>query len=153
MRKNGITPEGLNSLTTMICVKDANEAVKFYVDVFGFKTHEIMNDKYDNIVFARLIYEDINLMIVPPNTIEEEDFMLPPILSKSPPQISFYAYCTDIDERYQKAKDFGLKFLRDKEIKFWGDKAFRVLDPDGYIWNFATRFTEHDATKVPIEVL
>ena len=152
MNNNEITAEGLNHLSTMISVKDANEAVKFYVEIFGFKAHEVTNDREGNVVFARLVYKGINLMIAPPNPIEEEDFMSPPVSSNCPPQVSFYVYCDNLEESYSKAKNYGLKFLHDKEIKFWGDKAFRVLDPNGYIWNFATKFTEHDATKVPREV-
>lgn len=152
MAQNKITYQGLNYLSPMLCVKDANQSVEFYVNVFGFTAHEVTNDRESNVIFARLKYKDMNILIAPPHTLEEEDFMSPPT-TQCPPQVSFYVYCDDLEERYQKAKDSGLKILQDKEIKFWGDKAFRVLDINGYIWNFATKYTEHDATKVPIEVL
>ena len=52
--------------------------------------------------------------------------------------VRFYVYCDDLEARYQKAMAHRLKIIMPITLQFWGDSVFRVQDPFGYIWDFAT---------------
>ncbi|MCL6604432.1 MAG: VOC family protein [Paenibacillus sp.] len=48
-------------------------------------------------------------------------------------QIELYFEVQYIDEIYKKLKDNGMKFIRDIFEQPWGQRVFRVYDPDKYI--------------------
>jgi len=37
-------------------------------------------------------------------------------------------------------------------VSFHGDRTFRVEDPEGYIWDFATWTTDFDPSQLPPEL-
>lgn len=143
-------PNELNWLTTFLSVRDTQAALDFYTKVFGFSEHQRVTNKKDKVMFARLTYQAMNLVILPHAPFPEEMHRgVAPAITKITSPVSLYIYCDDLETRYQKAKDLGLKILLPLDLRFWGDRTFRVEDPEGYIWDFATCVGDFDPSKLP----
>ncbi|CDZ77244.1 Glyoxalase-like domain protein [Legionella massiliensis] len=72
---------------------------------------------------------------------------LSPYASNTKTPVKIYVYCDDLDSRYQKAMDYGLQIVAPLSLQFWGDRVFRVLDPEGYLWEFATTVAERNSDR------
>jgi PhnB protein len=149
-----VCPPGLNWLTPFLNVRDADKALDFYVKIFGFQEHQRVLNREKKIIFARMTYRGCNVVILPhaPFALESHRGEAPTVTKTTSP-ISLYVYCDDVDQRYHKANDAGLKILLPLGLRFWGDKTFRVEDPEGYIWDFATCVADFDPSKLPPELL
>jgi PhnB protein len=148
-----VCPPGLNWVTSMLTVRDADKAFAFYIDVFGFQEHQRVVNRAGKIAFARMTYRGCNIVILPAGAYKEEAHRgLAPVVTGATSPVTIWVYCDDLEERYRKAKEAGLKILLPLELRFWGDKSFRVEDPDGYIWDFATCVADFGPSKVPPEL-
>ena len=148
-----ICPPGLNWVTPFLTVRDANQALDFYVNIFGFHEHQRVANRDGKILFARITYRGCNVVILPHAPFALESHRAPaPIAAKTTSSTSLYVYCDDLEERYQRALDAQLKILLRLELRFWGDRTFRIVDPKGYIWDFATCVADFDPNQLPPEL-
>jgi uncharacterized glyoxalase superfamily protein PhnB len=144
-----IKPVELNWLTPYLAVGDAQKAVEFYTEVFGFAIHQLLADKKGHVIFARLTYKGCNFIIAPHEAFENEHPGHPPSVAPTLSPLVLYVYCDNLDQRYQKAVEYGLKILMQPVLRFWGDRMFRVVDPEGYIWDFASREADFNPNLLP----
>jgi PhnB protein len=156
-RKEGmayqIPPPDLNWITTYLIVQDVEQALDFYCGVFAFNVHQTVSNNQGKIVFARIRYNGTNIILGPHDAFEgEKDYGVAPIVSHTPSPIGIWVYCDDLHERYAKALQAGIKILIEPEKRFWGDTLFRVEDPNGYIWTFATPTHDFDLALMPEEL-
>ena len=42
----------------------------------------------------------------------------------------------DIDARFERAKAAGAHVVQEPADQFYGSRTYRVLDPEGHVWNF-----------------
>ena len=75
-----------------------------------------------------------------------------PAITHTTSPVSIYVYCDDVEKRYEKAKKAGLEILLPMDVRFWGDRTFRVVDPEGYIWDFATWVADFNPDQLPPEL-
>jgi PhnB protein len=148
-----IPPTDLNWMTTYLIVQDVEQALDFYCTVFLFDIHQTVSNRQGKIVFARIRYNGTNIILGPHDAFEgEKDYGIAPIVSRNPSPIGIYVYCNNLQERYEKALKVGIKVLIKPEKRFWGDTLFRVEDPNGYIWTFATPTHDFDFSLLPDEL-
>ena len=146
-------PIDLNWITTYLIVEDVGKALNFYSTVFSFDIHQTVANNQGELIFARIRYNGTNIILGPHDACEgEKDFGIAPIASHTLSPIGIYVYCNDLQERYTKALKAGVKVLIKPEKRFWGDTLFRVEDPDGYIWTFATPTHDFDPNLMPEEL-
>ncbi|MFO1283011.1 MAG: VOC family protein [Burkholderiales bacterium] len=142
-------PETASLLTPYLTVSDAQRALDFYRAAFGFvQTGEIMRDDHGKIVHAGMAYQGRSIAMFAPEgawggtdrTPRHQGVRLP---------TNFYVYCADVDAVAASAKAAGGTVERPPEDMFWGDRTALIVDPDGYIWMFATKKGEFDPSKMP----
>ncbi len=142
----------LNWITPYLAVQDVKKAIEFYTDIFGFTVHEALRDKNEKIVFARIRYKETNIILSPHVAFEHEHPGFAPIVTKTISPVVLCVYCDDLDKRYRKARDYGLEILMPLGTRFWGDAMFRVADPEGYFWDFATHVADFNPQLLPPEL-
>jgi uncharacterized glyoxalase superfamily protein PhnB len=142
-----ILPPDANWLTPYLTVTDAAESLEFYERAFGFGQGEVMADKEGRIVHAGMTWQGRTVVMFSPE--ESETSMRTPVHLGMEIPVSFYLYCADVDALTNRAREAGATILADPEEMFWGDRIARLADPDGYLWVFATRVGEFDASKMP----
>lgn len=111
--------------SSVILVKDVLKSKDFYMNLLK---QEVEADYGENIMFAsglsiwqidyayKSIYKDISDCIFGKNG-----------------RFELYFESDDIDEAYKLFKQSDIEFLHELIEQSWGQKAFRVYDPDGHI--------------------
>jgi PhnB protein len=121
--------------------------------VFLFDVHQVVTNKQGQPVFARIRYQGHNIIMSPHHPFSGElDYGQAPRVTGTRSPVPLYVYCNDLDQRYKLACEAGLEVLVPPSRKFWGDTLFRVIDINGYIWNFATPTHSFDPTLLPPEL-
>src|SRR6516225_3550668 len=130
-------PPGLNWATVFLTVQDVNKAVEFYTTAFGFTINQVLPDKTGRYHFARISYHGTNVVLVPSDADETQKGSVPPVVTGTTSPIMMYLYTEDIEALYHKMLKQNLTILLPLHNKWWGDRAFRIVDPNGYLWEIA----------------
>ena len=150
-------PEGYDSVTPHLIVKNAVNAIEFYKRVFG-ATEEYrftMPDDNTKIIHAVLrIGDNSRIMLADefpgmcdsnpsggskigsPNTVGGNSVLLS-------------MFFENVDEIFNKAQSEGATIVMPLMDAFWGDRYGQLKDPFGHIWEVATH--KKDMTKDEME--
>jgi len=75
--------------------------------------------------------------------------MKAPATSHTENPIVLYVPCRNVDNIATRARGAGATIASEPEDMFWGERIARIVDPDGYVWCFASKRGEFDATRIP----
>ncbi|MGH9797002.1 MAG: VOC family protein [Candidatus Polarisedimenticolia bacterium] len=129
-------PEGYQTVTPSLFVRDAARAIEFYRKAFG--AEEIMRmpgPDGKGIMHAEIRIGDSAVMLADENPAWE---------AKSPESyggtpVTLYLYVADVDAAFKRAVDAGAKVKMPVTDMFWGDRFGKIVDPFGHQWGLATR--------------
>jgi len=131
-----VIPKGYHSITPVLVVKGAEQAIEFYKKAFGAKE---LNRAYmpggNIILHAEIQIGDSRIML-------NDEF--PEMNCKSPQSVggastALYVYVRDVEKVFTQAADAGAKVTMPLMDAFWGDRTGQLVDPYGHVWSFATR--------------
>ena len=57
--------------------------------------------------------------------------------------------CRKVDELTERARAAGATIASEPEDMFWGERIARIVDPDGYVWCFASTIGKFDPDRIP----
>nr|MDQ4050686.1 VOC family protein [Thermoproteota archaeon] len=129
-------PKGYHSVTPVLVVKGAEQAIEFYKTAFGAKELNRAYMPESNIILhAEIQIGDSRIML-------NDEF--PEMNCKSPQSVggassALYIYVKDVEKIFAQATDAGAKVTMPLMDAFWGDRTGQLVDPYGHIWSFATR--------------
>jgi PhnB protein len=130
-------PEGYETITPYLSVKDGDAAIAFYKNAFG--AEEVMRmpgpegkgvGHADLLLFGRM-----HLMLA--DEYPDMGHRSPHTLGGSPVMLSIYV--DDVDAAVDRAVQAGAKLIRPVADQFYGDRAGGIEDPFGHKWFIATR--------------
>jgi uncharacterized glyoxalase superfamily protein PhnB len=128
-------PEGYQSVTPMVVVKDARKAIEFYKRAFGAQEQFVMPGlDGKGVMHAELRIGDSIIMMGEENP--QHSCQSAETLGGSP--VSFYLYVEKVDEAFAVAVAAGAEVRMPVQDMFWGDRMGTVQDPFGYAWSLAT---------------
>jgi uncharacterized glyoxalase superfamily protein PhnB len=118
----------------MIVVDSVDQARNFYVDILGF-THVMgMLGKDGKLDFCTVVMGEARIMFM------RAHGGAPAAARKQPVEI--YLEVEDVDALHNGLKKKGVAISDPLTLQWWGDRTFKVLDPNGYeIW-FYTHVAE-----------
>jgi PhnB protein len=128
-------PKGYHSITPVLVVKGAEQAIEFYKKAFGAKERNRAYLPGGNIILhAEIQIGDSCIML-------NDEF--PEMNCKSPPSVggastALYVYVKDVEKVFTQAADAGAKVTMPLMDAFWGDRTGQLVDPYGHVWSFAT---------------
>lgn len=128
-------PENVPQLSIYLTVSNADEAIKFYRDAFGFELLNKADDGNGNI-HVEMKKGEAYIMFCPEGSFGNQ--------KKTPKKqgvtmpVNFYVYTENTDDLYKTALSYGAKTVMEPMDGFWGDRFCSVLDLDGYEWGFGT---------------
>jgi PhnB protein len=128
-------PKGYHSITPVLVVKGAEEAIEFYKKAFGAKERNRAYLPGGNIILhAEIQIGDSRIML-------NDEF--PEMNCKSPQSVggastALYVYVKDVEKVFTQAADAGAKVTMPLIDAFWGDRTGQLVDPYGHVWSFAT---------------
>lgn len=140
-------PQNIPGLLPYIIVKDIDNALTFYQDVFQFELGSEPMKQDDKVMHAELKILDAQIMIAPEGA--WGSVKQAPTTSKTPSPIGLYVYVKDVEQFFEHAKAQGAEVVTPPEVAFWGDKTCCLRDSEGYDWTFATNVEDFDPSKRP----
>lgn len=127
-------PEGYNSLTPVLVIDGAAEAIKLYKEAFGAEELSRLNCPDSNkILHACIRIGDTVLFIA------DEDHKMGHMAARHQ---QFYLYLENADESLERAIEKGMSQKEPVSERFWGDRMGIVRDPFGVSWSLSTHVRE-----------
>jgi len=130
-------PQGYTSLTPMIAVSPAAEAIEFYRDVFGARVTTRMDGPDGSVWHAELDLGNGRLQVMDPN---DQWHMVGPDPSSDDVRYSLAVYVPDVDATVAKATQRGARMREPvSDFEVTGDRFGSIQDPFGVRWSVMTR--------------
>ena len=128
-------PTGYEGATPYLCCRDTAAAIAFYKKAFGATELYRIPMPDGKVGHAEIKIGGAIIML----SDEFPDFgsVSPAALGGTP--VNTLIYVADVDAFAARAIGAGAKVLEPLEDKFYGDRSFKMADPAGHVWMFATR--------------
>ena len=128
-------PDGFNSISAYLIVKDSVEAMEFYRKAFSGEPGDRMpGPDGQGTLHAEMRIGNSTLMLCDENP--AWGTKAPPTLGGTP--VHLHLYVEDADAVYNQAVAAGCEVTQPIHDTFWGDRYARVSDPFGHAWSIAT---------------
>lgn len=116
---------------------DANAAIDFLCEAFGFERHTVVPGENDTVAHAQL--KCGNGMIMLGSAAVDDRFQT---VQKTPNEVggfatqSPYVVVPDIRAHYERAKAAGAQIVDDYSEKDYGGAGYSCIDPERNLWHF-----------------
>jgi uncharacterized glyoxalase superfamily protein PhnB len=128
-------PDGFNSVSVYLIVKNVGEALELYQKAFGAEPGACLRGPDgQSIIHAEMRIGNSTVMLTEENP--QWNAQAPETLGGSPASIHIYA--EDADRLYNRAVEAGCEPVYPLMDAFWGDRYGKVKDPFGFQWGIAT---------------
>jgi PhnB protein len=119
----------------MLMCRDPEAEIAFCAAAFGAEELSRRSGDDGQILHATLHIGGLMLMVH-----GETPWMTsrPPALDGSSPVV-IYLYLPEVDVLMERAVAAGARVLFPVEDQFWGDRKGSIVDPEGHLWNIASR--------------
>ena len=126
-------------LSPYMAVKNAADAIDFYVKAFGAEEIMRMADPGSGLItHASLRFGGSELMLS--DEFPDYDALGPESVGGSP--VKLHLYVDDVDAVFARALDLGASEVRPLADQFYGDRSGMLKDPFGHVWSVATKKEE-----------
>jgi PhnB protein len=136
MSKVKFIPEGYNTVTPYLVIRNASKAIDYYEKVFDAEVVVRMDAPDGKVGHAELKIGDSRIMLADENPDMGQGHASATTIGASP--VSLYLYLPDVDKTFNRAVAEGAKVLRPVADQFYGDRSGFVQDPFGHLWGIAT---------------
>jgi uncharacterized glyoxalase superfamily protein PhnB len=115
--------------------RDADAAIRFLKEAFGFEDHGVHRVDDGTVVHAELRFGDGMIMLGS----QRDDWMRTRIpdemggVTSSP-----YLVVSDIDAHDDRARAAGAEIVRALQDTDYGSQEYSARDPEGHLWHFGT---------------
>lgn len=138
-------PDGFNTVSSYLVVKNSAEALDFYQKAFGAESRVRMpGPDGKSTMHAEMRIGNSTVMLSDEN---------PQWGTKSPHTLggsasSLHIYVEDADKAFSRAVDAGCTVKAPLMDAFWGDRFGKVVDPFGHEWGIATHKEDLDEKEI-----
>jgi uncharacterized glyoxalase superfamily protein PhnB len=131
-------PDNMPRITSYLLYEDVAAALDWLSRAFGFHERLRIPGPDGKPSHAEMELEDGVVMMGCPGP----DYRNPKHLGAVTSEL--YVYVDDVDAHFERAKKAGATVLEEPADQFYGDRRYRVADPEGHHWSFATHLREFD---------
>ena len=118
--------------------KDAQAAIEWLCNTFGFEKHLIVPGENETIAHAQLKFGNSMIMLGSENQNEFGQFIkTPKDLNGMTTQVP-YIIVEEIDDHYRSAVAAGARIVLDIKDEDYGGRGYSCQDPEGHIWSFGS---------------
>ena len=136
----------LPRVTPYLAYRDAEQALRFLCEAFGFEERSRHPMPDGRIGHAELAYAGRSAVWLA-SVYPELGFRSPRELEGVHSQV--HCYVDDVDAHYERAVAAGATVIGAPEDQPHGDRSYRAVDPEGHRWIFATRLAAASAANPP----
>ncbi|HEX6459302.1 MAG TPA: VOC family protein [Thermoleophilaceae bacterium] len=128
-----------NNLYPVLRYRDAQAAIRFLCDAFGFERHAVYEAEDGSVEHAQLACGSGMVMV----STESDDRTWGPHAGQG----WTYVVVDDPDAHCERAKAAGATIIRELEDQHYGSRDYSAQDPEGNVWSFGT----YDPAVAPVE--
>ncbi len=135
----------MSAITPTVFYRDPKAALDWLQRAFGFEIAMLLTDDAGNIGHAEMAYGDATIGVAG----EWGGPQLGGARMKSPAsldgvgtQFIWISVTEPIDEHHARAAAAGAQIAQSPEDQFYGDRTYRVRDPEGHVWCFRQKVAE-----------
>jgi len=152
-------PDGYESITPHLMVRNCMKAIEFYKNVFGATEEYRLALPNDNrkIVHAVLKIGKNKSRIMLADELPgmcdaglDDGWKIGSPTTVGGNSVFLNMYFENVDEIFSKAQDEGATIIMPLMDAFWGDRYGQLKDPSGHIWEVASH--KKDMTKEEMEI-
>ncbi|MFI4964894.1 MAG: VOC family protein [Caulobacterales bacterium] len=128
------------TFVSAVFYKDPIAALKWLERVFGFEIASLVTDAEGRLAHSELTFRGGALNVGG----EWEGAIAGPARMRSPiavegvnTQFVRIHLEDDLDAHYEHARAEGARITAEPEDQFYGSRTYRVVDPEGHVWNFS----------------
>ena len=130
-------PDEYPRVIPYLSVDGADQAIKFYTEVFGAKERMRMPGPDGKIGHAEIEIGPGVVMLADPFAPEQGGTRSAQDIGDTP--VTVMVYVEDVDDCYQRAIDNGAKKVGEGvQDQFYGDRSGSFIDPFGHKWHVAS---------------
>jgi uncharacterized glyoxalase superfamily protein PhnB len=119
------------TLGSALAYKDPRAAIAWLQDALGFEPTMILTDADGNIGHSELALGNSYIMV---GGEWAENIKSPANLGEVCTQTIHIQLTEDIDAHCEHARKAGARIVQEPEDQFYGDRTYRLLDPEGHMW-------------------
>ncbi|HEY4263826.1 MAG TPA: VOC family protein [Micropepsaceae bacterium] len=124
---------------TTLRYHDANAAIEFLCDAFGFSRHLVVPGPGNTVAHAQLSFGNGMIMLGShPHEGEFGKWIQPPQAPAMVNTHSVYVVVADVDAHHARAQACGANIIRPLTDQDYGGRDYSARDPEGYVWSFGT---------------
>ena len=127
-----------NMIIPMLVCRDAAVEIDFCKHSFDAVELSCRKAQNGSVVHATLQIGEAMFMV---HGVTEHLASRAPHVDGSSPVV-IYLYGEEVDTVIERAVTNGARILLPAADQFWGDRVGRIIDPEGHVWNIATRINE-----------
>lgn len=132
-------PNYVRAVIPMLVCADAAAEIDFCKAAFGAHELSRRSDDDGSVTHATLGIGELLIMVHGETT---HLASRAPLADGSSPVV-IYLYLEGVDAVVERAIGAGARVLTPLEDCFWGDRMARIVDPQGHVWNVASRIAEN----------
>jgi PhnB protein len=137
-------PDGYQTATPYLIIKNAAQAIEFYQQAFGATETMRLADNNGKIAHAEIKIGNSTIMLA--DEFPEMGFRSPESIGGTP--VTIMLYLEDVDTQFSQALAAGATELRPIEDQFFGDRSGKLSDPFGHIWIIATHIEDVSPAEI-----
>lgn len=134
------TPVEAHGSTIISCLRyaDAEKAIDWLVDAFGFEKHLVVPGEDRGIAHAQLRMGSGMIMLGSAHNDEFGRLVSPPEHPTAATTQSCYIIVADVDAHCAKARTAGAVIIMEPEDQDYGGRLYMCRDPEGHVWSFGS---------------
>jgi len=117
---------------------DANKAVIWLCEVFGFQPKVVFKDESENVAHAELLHNNGLIMVSPRSDTPFGQLIKTPKELNGAVNSCIYVVVKDAVTHYKKAIAGGAEIVLELVEQSYGGKDYTCRDFEGYLWSFGT---------------
>lgn len=124
--------------------RDPIAALGWLERAFGFARSMLVTDADGGIVHAEMRFGDAYVVI----DREWSDYVASPAsMGGRNTRMVYLRLSEGLDAHFQRAKAAGAAIIQAPEQQFYGERTYRVADPEGHVWTFSQTVAVVDAEE------
>jgi len=135
---NANVPSSPSTIMPAVRYRDANAAIEWLCNVFGFEKHPVYPGPNGTVGHAELKLGGGMIMLGSEKDDEYGRGFKPPGEVGGVETRSVYIVVADADAVYERAKSEGGRIVRELQNTDYGSREFTVKDPEGHSWSVGT---------------
>jgi uncharacterized glyoxalase superfamily protein PhnB len=146
-------PAGWPRLSSTLFYEDANAAIAWLVEAFGFEVQLLVPGPDGSVIHSQLSFGEALIMVGEGGAQRPPKLGVPcrsPLHTAAANTQCLMLYVDDVDSHCAQARAAGATVIAEPALhdygpEYWADRSYGCTDPDGHMWWFTQRVRDPQA--------